>query len=337
MRAAILKKPGGLDQIAIEQREPPKPAAREVLVKVAASSLNYHDYAVAIGMIPVRDGCVLLSDGAGEVVEAGAGVTRFRAGDQVMSTFFPNWFSGVGTADRRAGVPGDHVDGFGATYVACSETAVTHIPSGYSPSEAATLPCAALTAWRALNVVAGIKPGDTVLVQGSGGVSIFALQFAKAAGARVIATTSSDAKRDRLRHLGADEVINYRETPAWGKAVLGLTDGQGVDAVVEVGGPGTLDQSIVATRVGGNIALIGVLTGASGEVATAMLMRKNLVLTGVTVGNRDDQEAMIRAIEANDIRPAIDSHFPLERLADAFAHQAAQKHFGKIIIDIADT
>lgn len=334
MKAATLKKPGGLDNIVIVDRDTPKPGAGEVLVKVAASSLNYHDYAVALGSIPVADGCILMSDGAGEVVEAGAGTTRFKPGDKVISTFFPNWTSGTGTATRRTGVPGDQADGFAAEYVACPETALTRMPKGYSFAEAATLPCAALTAWRSLMVATQTKPGDVVLVQGTGGVSIFALQFAKAAGATVIATSSSNEKLQRLVELGADHVINYRETPEWGKAALAITGGHGVDAVVEVGGVGTLAQSITAARAGGHIGLIGILTGISGEVPTGALMRKNIVLTGITVGNHDDQEAMIRAIEASDIKPVIDRHYPLEKLAEAFAYQASQKHFGKIVLDV---
>ncbi len=335
MKVAALNKPGGVENIVIANRDTPKPGAREVLVKVAASSLNYHDYAVALGSIPVADGCILMSDGAGEVVEAGAGTTRFKPGDKVISTFFPNWTSGTGTASRRTGVPGDQANGFAAEYVTCPETALTRMPKGYSFAEAATLPCAALTAWRSLMVATHTKPGDVVLVQGTGGVSIFALQFAKAAGATVIATSSSNDKLKRLVELGADHVINYRETPEWGKAALALTGGHGVDAVVEVGGVGTLAQSITAARAGGHIGLIGILTGISGEVPTGALMRKNIVLTGITVGNHDDQEAMIRAIEASGIKPVIDRHYPLENLAEAFAYQASQKHFGKIVLDVS--
>lgn len=334
MKAAVLKQPAGLDAIAIVDREVPEPGPGEVLVKVAASSLNYHDYAVATGTIPTADGRILMSDGAGEVVSAGPGAGRFKPGDRVLSTFFPHWTGGAAPPERRAGVPGDHADGFAAEYVAWSESALTRLPEGYGFAEAATLPCAAVTAWRALMVAARIRPGDVVLVQGSGGVSLFALQFAKAAGASVIATSSSGEKLERLGALGADHLINYREQPDWGKAALAWTGGRGVDAIVEVGGPGTLTQSIYAARSGAHIALIGVLTGTSGEVPTALFMMKNIVMTGITVGSHEDQRDMIEAIEANGIRPVIDSHFPLDRLADAFRHEEAQRHFGKIVLDI---
>lgn len=334
MKVAALKKPGGLDNIVIEERDRPEPGPGELLVKVMASSLNYHDYVVALGGIPAEDGRILMSDGAGQVVAVGDGVPGWSAGDAALSVFFPNWHDGRGFDRNRLGVPGDHADGFAAEYVAAPASSFTKAPKDFSMAEAATLPCAALTAWRGLFVAADCKPGDVVLVQGSGGVSIFALQFAKAAGATVIATSSSDEKLERLTALGADHVINYKDNPKWGRAALEWTGGRGVDHVVEIGGPGTLTQSIHACRSGAHIALIGVLTGVSGEVPTALFFSKNLVMTGITVGSHADQRAMIAAIEANDIKPVLDQHFPLDNLADAFRHQAAQKHFGKIIIDI---
>ncbi|MCA1748750.1 MAG: NAD(P)-dependent alcohol dehydrogenase, partial [Sphingomonadales bacterium] len=223
MKVAALKKPGGLDNIALEDRDRPEAGAGEILVKVVHNSLNYHDYAVAMGGIPTSDGRILMSDGAGEVAGVGEGVSGWKEGDPALSLFFPHWPDGEGLNERRLGVPGDHADGFAAEYVAAPASAFTHIPQGYSLAEAATLPCAAITAWRALFVATKIKPGDIVLVQGSGGVSIFALQFAKAAGAQVIATSSSDEKLDRLGELGADHLINYRETEEWGKAALQWT------------------------------------------------------------------------------------------------------------------
>jgi NADPH:quinone reductase-like Zn-dependent oxidoreductase len=212
-----------------------------------------------------------------------------------------------------------------------SADAFTSLPKGWSFAQAATLPCAALTAWRALMVEARIKPGDVVLTQGTGGVSIFAVQFAKAAGATVIATSSSDEKLARLKNLGADHLINYKSDPKWGRSAAALA-GQGVDAVVEVGGPGTLSQSIQACRIGGHISLIGVLTGVAGEVPTALAMSKNVTIKGITVGSRQEQQEMIAAIDANDIQPIIDSTFPLDRIAAAFRHQISQSHFGKICV-----
>ncbi len=334
MKVAAVKKPGGLDKIVIETRPDPKPAKGEVLVRVRASSLNYHDFVVVLGGIPTPDGRIPMSDGAGEVVAVGDGVTKWKVGDRVLSLFFPNWQSGQVEMAGFASVPGDGADGFGAELVAAPETAFTRMPKGYSFEEAATLPCAALTAWRGLMCEARIKPGDWVLTQGTGGVSIFALQLAKAAGCRVISTSSSADKMKRLTDLGADHVINYKETPEWGKAAFELTGGRGVDEVVEIGGPGTMAQSIAACRPGGHISLIGVLTGISGEVPTAALFSRNITLSGITVGSRRMQEDMIDAIEANGIMPVLDKSFPLDQIAAAFAHQANQQHFGKIILTI---
>jgi NADPH:quinone reductase-like Zn-dependent oxidoreductase len=303
------------------------------MVRVRASSLNYHDLAVVSGVIKAEDGRIPMSDGAGEVVGVGEGVTTFKVGDQVLSTFFPNWRSGEPTQETRVGVPGDQVDGFACEYVAMPARAFTRLPKAWSLTQAATLPCAALTAWRALMVEARIKPGDVVLTQGTGGVSIFALQFAKAAGATVIATSSSDDKLARLKELGADHLINYKEHPKWGQRADSLVGGRGVDAVVEVGGPGTLAQSIRACRVGGHISLIGVLTGVSGEIPTALVMSKNVTIKGVTVGSFQQQERMIAAIEANGLWPVLDSVFALDQIGAAFAHQISQRHFGKICLE----
>lgn len=334
MRAMRLAKPGGLDQLSAAEIQPRDPGPGEIQVRVEASSLNFHDYAVVAGMLPVDDGRIPMSDGAGVVTAVGEGVTDFAEGDAVLSCFFPGWQDGEPTLAKLIGVPGDHADGFAAQSVTRPATAFTRMPKGWSASQAATLTCAGLTAWRGLMAEARIKPGDTVLTQGTGGVSIFALQFAKAAGCRVISTSSSDEKLERLATLGADELINYRSTPAWGKRALELTDGRGVDVVVEIGGAGTLPQSIEAVRIGGHISLIGVLAGFAGEVPTAALFSRNATLKGITVGSRAQQEDMIRAVEVSAIEPVIDSTFPLEQLADAFRHQESQKHFGKICVEL---
>jgi len=334
MQVAAVRAPGGLDKIVIEERAAPTAGPGQILVRVRASSLNFHDFAVVAGMIRTADGRIPMSDGAGEVEAVGEGVTTFKVGDHALSTFFPNWATGGPALERLIGVPGDHTDGFAAQYVAMAASAFTRLPRGWSLAEAATLPCAALTAWRALVVEAQIKPGDVVLTQGTGGVSIFALQLAKAAGATVIATSSSAEKLARLKALGADHLINYKEEAAWGEAATTLTGGRGVDAVVEIGGPGTLGQSIRACRIGGHISLIGVLTGVSGEVPTALAMSRNVTIKGVTVGSRQDQVEMIAAIDAAGIRPVIDSTFPLDQIAAAFAHQISQKHFGKICLEL---
>ncbi len=335
MRAMISRHPAKLDSLTLVERDDPgAPGEGEIAVRLRASSLNYHDYAVVTGMIPAADGRIPLSDGAGEVMAVGAGVTEFSVGDQVVSTFFPEWIDGTPPTTAFSRVPGDGIDGYACERATSPASWWTRAPFGYSHEEAATLTCAGLTAWRALFVDDHVRPGSTVLVQGTGGVSIFALQFAKAAGARVIATSSSDAKLERLRSMGADHTINYRETPAWGAAVQALTGGRGVDTIVEVGGAGTLDQSMVAARVGGHIALIGVLSGFAGPVMTAMLMARQLRVQGLTVGSRAQQLDMIAGIEANGIRPVIDRSFDLDALADAFRHQESGAHFGKMTIAI---
>ena len=333
MRAIKLANPGGLDKLELVEIEPVEPQRGEIRIRNHASSLNFHDYVVVIGLLPVDDGRIPMSDGAGTVEAVGPGVTQFKPGDRVMSCFFPNWSDGrADNPEKLGGVPGDNVDGFAAETVTMSASAFTTMPDNYSFEEAATLPCAAATAWRALMVEAKVKPGDTVLVQGSGGVSVFALQFAKAAGCNVIATSSSDDKLKILKELGADTLINYREFEKWGDRVLEVTGGRGVDVIVEVGGSGTLAQSVRAIAMGGHISMIGVLTGVQGEVPTAELFQKNAVISGITVGSRAHQEDMVKAINASGIKPVIDRSFGLEDLAEAFKLQESQQHLGKICL-----
>jgi len=335
MKAIQVKAPASLDTLAlVDLPDPGQPGPGQIRVRLRASSLNYHDFAVVTGMIPAADGRIPMSDGAGEVTAVGEGVSEFAVGDMVVSTFFPEWLDGTAPLSAFTGVPGDGIDGYAREEVVAAATSFTHVPVGYSAAEAATLTCAGLTAWRALVVDGQLKAGSTVLIQGTGGVSIFALQFAKAMGARVIATSSSDEKLARLKAMGADHLINYKENPAWGAAALGLTGGKGVDHVVEIGGSGTLDQSMIATRIGGHIALIGVLAGFAGPVTTAILMARQIRVQGLTVGSRQQQLDMIDAINVNGIKPVIDRHFPLAQLADAFRHQASGSHFGKIVVDI---
>lgn len=336
MKAMTLKQPGGFDQITVtELADPGQPGPGEIRVAIKASSLNFHDLLVANGSVPTAADRILMSDGAGVVEAVGEGVEEFAVGDNVVSTFFPNWpagkpFAGVGHFDYT---PGDGAQGLAAEYVVRPVSAFTKAPQGWTHTESATITTAALTAWRALVVDGQLKAGETVLTLGTGGVSIAAIQLAKAMGARVIATSSSDEKLAKVKALGADEVINYKTHPEWGKEVLRLTNGEGVDHVVEVGGPGTLAQSIQAIKVGGHIALIGVLTGAQGDVPTALLMVKQARLQGLIVASRRDQQEFVAALEANGIRPVIDTTFPFEQLADAFAHQQAGKHFGKVCVE----
>ncbi|GAA5234405.1 NAD(P)-dependent alcohol dehydrogenase [Verticiella sediminum] len=333
MKAIQLQHPGGLDHLRlVELPSPGAPKAGEIQVRVHASSLNYHDLGVVTGHARAEDGRIPMADGAGVVTAVGPDVTEFAVGDNVVSCFFPHWQAGRAVPSTFQTVPGDGVDGFARERVNMPVQAFTAAPKGYSHEEAATLTTAGLTAWRALVVDGRIQAGDTVLVLGTGGVSIFALQMAKSMGARVIATTSSDAKQARLLALGADQVVNYKDQPEWGDVVLAATGGRGVDIVVEVGGPGTLPQSIRACAAGGHIALIGVLTGFAGSIPTVEMMRKQQTLRGLIVGSREHQQDMVRALENFRWRPVIDSSYPLEQMAEAFAHQKTAKHFGKICL-----
>jgi NADPH:quinone reductase-like Zn-dependent oxidoreductase len=332
MRVISINKPISLDTITVTEALEPKPGRGEILVRWRASSLNYHDYLVANGSLPVEDGRIPMSDGAGDVIATGEGVSKWRVGDKVMSTFFPNWLEGQATKAKTRAVTGDTVDGCAVEKSCVSQDSLTAIPHKYSYAEAATLPCAALTAWRALVVEGRLQAGDTVLIEGSGGVSVFALQIAKAAGAFVYATTSSDHKAERLTQLGADKVINYKSDLKWGATINKLSDG-GVDHVLDIGGHATLANSINAARVGGHISLIGVLGGFTAELMLPKMFSKQLRMTGISVGSADMQNAMVNAINTSGIRPIIDRSFGLEELGAAFRYQETGQHFGKIVIE----
>ena len=334
MRRITITAPGGLENLTLgEAPEPPAPGPGEIRVRLRGSSLNYHDLLVATRPNGAADGRIPMSDGAGEVEAVGEGVTEFAPGDTVVSCFFPDWQDGGNVPSDFARVPGDGIDGYAREAATLPATWFTRAPAGWSAAEAATITTAGLTAWRALAVNGGLKAGEVVLALGSGGVSIYALQIARAMGATVIATTSSEAKAERLRALGAAEVINYRETPDWGMRVRALTGGRGADHVIEVGGAGTLAQSIAAAKVAGHISLIGVLTGRAGEIPTGLLMARQQRLQGLIVGSRRHQQDFVAALEATGIRPAIDAVYPLEGLAEAFAHQQAGRHSGKICLE----
>jgi len=334
MKAIQLRSPGGLDNlILVDLPDPGEPAPGEIRVRLHASSLNYHDLGVVTQADWQADGRIPMSDGAGVVEAVGAGVAEFKPGDHVVSCFFPTWQDGPATLGDFSTVPGDGVNGYAREMVIGPATSFTLAPKGFSHAEAATLTTAGLTAWRALVVEGGLKAGDTVLVLGTGGVSIMALQFAKLMGATVIATSSSDEKLIRARALGASHTINYKAHEDWGTQVRNWTGGRGVDHVIEVGGPGTLPQSIAAVRVGGHIALIGVLTGRGGTVPTAAMMVKQARLQGLIVGSRREQADMVRAIDANGFKPIIDRTFGLAEIAAAFRHQASGGHFGKICLE----
>ncbi len=339
MKAVILHRPGGLEHLElVETGEPDAPGPGEITVRLRAGSINYHDYLIVSGKAPAADGLIPLSDGAGEVVAVGPGALEHQVGDRVISTFFPNWVDGAPLnrfgAEIFADVPGDGANGYAREYVTAPASYFTPSPKGLDDVEAASLICAGTTAWRALVVEGGLKAGETVLVQGTGGVSLFALQFAKAMGAYVVATSSSDEKLERLKAMGADHLINYRSEPKWGARARQLTGGRGVDHVVDVGGPATLPQSFSACRVGAKVALVGLLTGHEGPLPTTVMMGRQLKVNCIMVGSRQAQRDMVRAVEANNIRPVIDSRFPLADLAQAFRRQESGQHFGKIAIEI---
>ena len=334
MKVVRLKAPASVSNLQLRDEDPPLPKPGEVLVRIRASSLNPHDDFVVRGIIPVADGRIPFSDGAGEVLALGEGVTELQVQDAVVSTFWPFWLAGDMTAAVRRDIPGESVDGYAREFACMPAHAFTKAPPGYTHAQAATLPCAGVTAWRGLVVRGKVKPGDTVLILGSGAVSLFALQFAKAAGARVIATSSSDEKLAKLQGLGADDLINYKSTPSWGEKAKALTGGRGVDHVIEVGGPATFAQSMAACRLGGHIALIGVLSGFATEVFMPALFSAQIQVSGISIGSRADQEDMIRAITVNRLKPVIDRGFGLESIAAAFERYQAPERFGKISIEI---
>jgi NADPH:quinone reductase-like Zn-dependent oxidoreductase len=325
---------GGYENVSVSDSAVSTPQRGEISVRLRANSLNYHDFAVVTGMWAPTEARIPMADGAGEVTAVGEGVTEFKVGDAVVSTFFPEWIDGTPLVEGFVTVPGDGVDGYAREQVTARATSFTLAPTGWSHAEASTLTTAGLTAWRALMADDSLKPGDTVLIQGTGGVSIFALQFAKMAGATVIATSSSDEKLERLKAMGADHVINYRKNTQWGETARQFTGGRGVDHVIEVGGPSTLEQSMIAARVGAHISIIGILTGVEGQLSFVPALVKQLRLQGVLVGSRTQQQEMIRAINANGMRPVIDRHFPLSNIVEAFRYQETNQHFGKICLDI---
>jgi NADPH:quinone reductase-like Zn-dependent oxidoreductase len=339
MRAYQLPKGGaGIDALAIVDRPMPKPLYRQVLVKVAACSLNYRDLGIARGTyrMPVRENLIPLSDGAGEVVEVGPGVTRVKAGDNVAGSFFQRWSAGEMNAHELAvSSLGGSLDGVLAEYVVLEEDGVVKIPQHLTVEEGATLPCAGVTAWSAIVHHAKLIAGHTVLLQGTGGVSIFGLLLARAMGITAIITSSSDEKLSRARALGAACGINYKTTPEWDKAARDFTDGRGVDHVLEVGGVATLTRSFNAIRVGGKISIIGSVSGGATELNPGLIFSKRANVQGIYVGSTGMFEAMNAAIAANKIKPAIDRVFGFDEVKAAFNHMAAGAHFGKIVIRVA--
>jgi NADPH:quinone reductase-like Zn-dependent oxidoreductase len=327
----------GLDGLELFDEPVPSPQRGELLLKIRTVSLNYRDVAIPLGRY-VRDsksGLVPCSDAAAEVVEVGEGVADYRPGDRVISLFHPRWFGGPLPATANSESYGNGQDGWLAEYKVVSRESVVPVPAALSDAQAATLPCAGVTAWNALGGPAPIRAGQTVLTLGSGGVSVFALQLAKVLGARVIATTSSKEKAQTLKSLGADEVVNYRDNPEWGEQVRTLTDGRGVDRVVEVGGPATIDQSLRAVASDGEVTLIGFLSEENPGIDYFLLKGAGAATRSITVGDRTDSQDLLRAVASSGLQPVIDTVFEFSDARAAFDRLHQAKHLGKLVIRVS--
>lgn len=326
----------GLENLKLVERDNPRPKSKEVLVKIHAASLNYRDYLVVNGKynpyfkLPL----IPLSDGAGEVVEIGEDVTNFSVGDRVMGTFAPDWLSGQGTRAQIRNTIGGPNDGTLCELKIFTDHGLVSIPSHLSYEEAATLPCAALTSWSAMVIEGTVNPGDTVVVLGTGGVSIFALQFAKILGANVIATSGSDEKLEKAKQLGADYTINYKSTKDWSKEIKRITEGVGADHIIEVGGGGTLEQSIKSIRPFGQISLIGVLAGGSKDLNLLPVLMNNIKIQGIVVGSKAGFESMNKAISYHKLKPIVDKVFSFEESKESIEYLKSGNHFGKVCIKI---
>jgi NADPH:quinone reductase-like Zn-dependent oxidoreductase len=332
MRSLVLKNGFGIENLHCDEVPEPKPGPGEILVRMRAWSLNYRDLLVVRGVYApkLKFPFQILSDGVGEVVEIGPDISRIKVGQRVAGIFMQKWVEGTLDEAKAKSALGGNIAGIAADYVVFDAEGVVVVPEHLSDEEAATLPCAAVTAWNALVASGHLAAGETVLVLGTGGVSVFALQFARMLGARVVVTSSSDAKLDRALELGASDAINYRKTPEWGAAVRQLGGNRGVDHIVEVGGAGTLTNSLNAVRFGGTISLIGVLTG--GEVNPIPILMKGVKVNGIFVGSRVMFEVMNRAIELNGLKPVIDRVFDFAELPQALQYMEGGSHFGKIVV-----
>lgn len=337
MRALILDKEFGLENLRLVERPSPSPGPGELKLEMSCVSLNFRDLLMVRGLYNPRQSLPVIpcSDGVGRVVDVGEGVDEEWIGRRVTPIFAQGWRSGEPTRQKLKTTLGSPLDGVLREEMVVPVESVVAVPEHLSDAEGATLPCAAVTAWNALVEQGGLRAGDTVLTLGTGGVSIFAVQLGALLGARVIVTSSSDEKLERVKMLGAQEGINYVDDPDWGKTARQLTGGRGVDLVVEVGGAGTLEQSIKAVRVGGQISLIGVLSGGAQQINIIPILMQNIRLQGIIVGHREMFERMNRAISLHEMRPVVDRVFPLEESRDAFEYMAAGAHLGKICIDLA--
>jgi NADPH:quinone reductase-like Zn-dependent oxidoreductase len=327
----------GIDNIEIVERPTPQPAAGQVLIKVHAVSLNYRDLLVVLGKYNPKLALprIPCSDGAGEVIAVGDGVTRWRPGQRVAGIFMQNWIEGAPTAEKQRGALGGDIDGMIAEYVALDQSGLVEIPEHLTWEKAATLPCAGITAWNAVVHAGHMKAGDTAVIQGTGGVSIFALQFARLLGARVLGTSSSDEKLQRAHKLGLDSGLNYKKNPDWAPWVLEQTGGVGADLVVEVGGAGTLAQSLKAVRVGGVIAQIGVLSQSTEPLVISPILHKQVHLQGIYVGSRANFEEMNKAIVLNSLQPSVDEVFAFHHFQNALRAMESESHFGKLVIRVS--
>ncbi|HEY2753810.1 NAD(P)-dependent alcohol dehydrogenase [Phenylobacterium sp.] len=337
MRTLTVDAPWGLDAIKVAEAPDPSPGPGQVLVRMRAVSLNYRDLLMVQGMYArgaTSGGAITpFSDGCGIIEAVGEGVTRVKLGDRVATMFFQRWISGPPNLDKLSSSLGSPIPGAGRELAVFSQEGVSKVPDFLSDHQVSTLPCAGLTAWRALFEDGDLQPGEMVVLQGTGGVSIFGLQFAHAAGLRTLITSSSDEKLARAKTMGADHLVNYRQTPEWSGPVREATGGVGADMIIEVGGGGTMEQSIRAIRIGGHIAIIGVVAGLGSGFNPAVLIGNSAKLQGLSVGSRDMFEAMCRAIELHRIQPVVDKVFPWTQVKDAFAAMQGGEHFGKIVLE----
>jgi NADPH:quinone reductase-like Zn-dependent oxidoreductase len=336
MKAYQIQDDFGLDNFRQTERPDPTPGPGQVLIRMKAASPNFRDLMMIEGQYNPRQPLPLIpfSDGAGEVAEVGEGVERVEVGERVMPIFAQDWIGGEPSRDKFKSTLGGPLDGTISEYVLVDQAGVVPIPEHLSFEEAATLPCAALTAWNALVEQGGVKAGDVVVCQGTGGVSMFAMQFAKLLGAEVIMTSSSDEKLERVKGMGASHGINYRDEPEWGKVVRELTGGRGADHIIEVGGAGTLQQSLAAVRYGGHVSVIGVLSGVSQEINVVPILMHNVRVQGIFVGSREMLENMVQAMEVNEVRPVVDRVFEFEEAREALEYVKAGRHFGKVVVQV---
>ncbi|MFM7027150.1 MAG: zinc-dependent alcohol dehydrogenase family protein [Chakrabartia sp.] len=325
----------GIEALRLDTRDLPEPSFGEVRVRMTAAAINHRDLGILAGAYPTKPDVIPFSDGAGVVEAVGPGVTGFAPGDAVISSFYPDWESGPANAANHARSLGCESDGVLAEHAVLPATALVLAPKTLEAAAAATLPCAGLTAWSALFTEGQLRAGETVLIQGTGGVAIFALQLARMVGARVILLTGDDAKADRARAMGADHIINYRKTPEWADAVLAATGGAGVDLVVELGGQDTLPQSLNCVKVGGRISIIGVLSGLVAPIPVPPILFRHIHLTGITVGHRSDLAALVQAIDANGLVPVVDGSFDFDDARAAYAALPKGTHFGKLVVTMA--